>query len=730
MLPRCTVRAARPCLLSACSAYLLLPMVSGAAETESVAEAPSRVIEEVLITARRRTENLQEVPDSITVFDQVAIEDAGIQRLNDVAALTPNLRFSDDQEVGVGTVTMRGITQQRGIGETPVAFVVDGVTVNNSLITTQDLFDVEQIEVLRGPQGALYGRNSVAGAINITTRQPTSTLESYVKTRAAEGNDLTLEGALSGPMGSDRVLGRLAYYWQDRDGQLRNEMLDEYVDFKDSLSLRGKVLASLTDALSLEFRYQHAEQEGGSGYFMPGTVDNEVNRLPGDLFPFPLNNTTFSIQSNLLGVSDVNFDEYTLKFDYEFPAFTLTSITGYNDLESNNDQDLDQTGQEFLNILVDDDATQSSQEFRLISPPHERLRWLVGGYYSDQERDRSLATFLNVAGFLNGGDWSTPSAMFVPQAPAVLNEKYETLAFFGQVSYDFNDDWELTVAGRWDDIERTNNTNNPAANGTATFDEFQPKVQLTWSAFDDLRLYAIYSEGFRPGGFNTLANDPAVQFGPQFDSEKLQNYELGFKYATADNRYVVNAALFYIDYTDQQFFLFDPFGSQALINAAESEILGGEFEATMRPSPGLLIALAYGFADSEIKSMEQVPGLTVSIDEILGNSVPNAPDYTWNVTAQYTHPVGSVEWFGRLDFERRGTTYFTIDSENFQETYNIVDYRLGVSGDKWTVTAFVDNLFNEEWIEYYFSRRFVGLRTDIAWPSPPRQFGLEATYRF
>ncbi len=729
MLPRCTVRAARSCLLSTCSACLLLPMVSGAAEAEDVVEAGNRFIEEVLITARRRTENLQEVPDSITVFDQVAIEDAGIQRLNDVAALTPNLRFSDDQEVGVGTITIRGVTQQRGIGETPVAFVVDGLTVNNSLITTQDLFDVEQIEVLRGPQGALYGRNSVAGAINIATRQPTAKFESYVRTRAAEGNDLTIEGALSGPMASDHVLGRLAYYWQDRNGQLRNEMLGEYVDSKESLSLRGRIIASLSDNLDLDFRYQHANQEGGSGYFVPATVDNDANRLPGDMFPFPLNNTIFTIQSNLLGISDVNFDEFTLKLDYELPTFTLTSITGYNDLVSNNDQDLDQTGQEFLNILVDDDATQLSQEFRLVSPDHERLRWLLGGYYSDQERDRSLATFLNVTGFING-DWSTPNAMFVPQAPAVLNEQYETLAFFGQVSYDFTVDWELTVAGRWDDIERTNNTNNPAANGTAAFDEFQPKLQLTWSATDDLRLSAIYSEGFRPGGFNTLANDPAVQFGPTFDSEKLQNYELGLKYATADNRYVVNAALFYIDYTDQQFFLFDPFGSQALINAAESEIKGGELEATMRPSPGLLLSLAYGFTDSEIVNIEQVAGLTVPADEIIGNNIPNAPVYTWNIAAQYTHPVGSVEWFGRLDFERRGKTYFALDNENFQEPYNIVDFRLAVSGNTWTLTAFVDNLFNENWIEYYFSRRFIGLRTDIAWPSPTRQFGLEAMYRF
>ncbi len=718
--------------LGAAAALTTLLMFAPApAMAEQGAPGAEPALEEVIVTARRRSENVQEIPDAVTVFDRAAIEDAAIERLNDVASLTPNLRFSDDQEVGVGTITIRGVTQQRGIGETPLAFVVDGVTVNNSLITTQDLFDVQQIEVLRGPQGALYGRNSVAGAVNITTRAPTEAFEAYLASRVAQGDDLTLQGAVSGPLGTDRVLGRLAAYWNDRDGQLENAGLGgAYVDFKDSVSLRGRLLVEATDRMDLDLRYQYADQEGGSGYFMPGSADTEANRLPGDTFPFPLNNTTFTIQSNLIGVSDVSFQDYTVKLDYAFDAFTLTAITGYNDLESNNDQDLDQTDRDFLNILVDDDATQFSQELRLVSTAEEGMRWIVGAYFSDQERDRSLATFLNVAGFANGGDWSPESAFFIPQAPAILNEQYETRALFAQTSWDLTDRLELTVAGRWDDVTRENDTSNPAANGKKSFSEFQPKLQLGYTVTDSLRLFATYSEGFRPGGFNTLANDPAVQFGTSFDSEHLTNYELGLKYASPDGTRLVNAALFYIDYEDQQYFLFDPFGSQALINAAESEILGGEIEAVLRPADGLTLSLAYGFIDSEITAIDQVPGLTVPASDVIGNDVPGAPVSSLNLTVEYRWPMGGLEWYARADGERRGKTYFTIDGRNTQSAYEIFGLRLGLSGEQWTVSAFADNVLDEEWIEYYFSRRFIGLRTDIAWPSPPRQVGVEASYRF
>ncbi len=688
------------------------------------------VTEEVQVTALRRQASLTEVPDAITAFDQAAITRAGIRRLNDVASLTPNLRFSDDQEVGVGTITIRGVTQNRGIGETPVAFLVDDVSVNNSLLTTQDFFDIEQIEVLRGPQGALFGRNAVAGVINVTTRRPTEEFEAYTRARVASGDDFTVESAISGPLAGERVLGRVAGYVQTRDGQLLNKAIGEFVDFKDSASIRAWGLIKLTDRLSLDLRYQHADQAGGSGYFMPGSVDNEQNRLPGDTFPFPLNNTTFTIQSNLKGESDVRFDEYTLKFAYAAPWATLTSITAYNDLKSNNDQDLDQTAREFINIVVDDDATQFSQELRLTSPVGEPVRWLAGLYWSDQTRDRSLATAVNVTGFQTGGDWSSANARFVPQPPAVLDEGYDTRAAYAQANVDLAERWELVLAGRYDRVERENNSSNPAANGEASFSEFQPKLQLGYSPTPHLNLFLTYAEGFRPGGFNTLADAPEVQFGPRFDSETLANYEVGAKYRSPARKVTINAAAFYMDYQGQQFFLFDPFGSQALINAEDSYIAGGELELSWLATPSLTLAAAYGFTDSEIERMPQAPGLVVPAAEIEGRKVPNAPVYGLNLAADYRRSLGALELTARLELERRGKTYFTIDNNDSQAAYNVVNLRVGLAAERWRLTGFVNNVFDEEWIEFFFSRRYIGLRTDIAWPSPERKAGIELSYSF
>jgi len=698
-------------------AALVLVSCLGSAPV-ALGDTDEQFIEEIQVTALRRESSLADVPDSITVFDAQAIERAGIMRLNDVAALTPNLRFSDDQEVGVGTVTIRGVTQNRGIGETPVAFFVDGVSVNNSLLSTQDFFDVEQIEVLRGPQGALFGRNAVAGVINVTSRKPTSEFEAYTRARIADGDDYTVEGAVSGPLAKN-VQARVAGYWQSRDGQIYNSTIDDVVDYKDSASVRATGLVQLSERLSLDLRFQHADQEGGSGYFMPGSV----NGL--------LNNTTYTVQSNLKGKSDVMFDEYTVKLDYVLPAFTFVSITGYNDLESNNDQDLDQTAQEFINIIVNDDATQFSQEFRLVSDSGSTLRWLAGAYYSDQTRDRSLATSLNVFGFIPpGGDWSSENAIFVPQPPALLDEQYDTRAIYGQINYDLADHWEIVLAGRVDRVERENNTSNPAANGSVSFTEFQPKVQLAWSPREDLNLFATYAEGFRPGGFNTLANAPEVQFATRFDSETLTNYEIGAKYQAREALLSINAALFYMDYDQQQFFLFDSLGSQALINADKSHIAGGEIEASWRPLDGLLLGAGYGFTDSEIESMAQAPGLSVPVSQIEGREVPNAPVYSLNLLAEYTRQIAGLDYTGRVEFERRGKTYFTIDNLDYQDPYNIVNLRLGVSGEQWRVTAFVDNVFDESWIDFYFAQRYIGLPTDIAWPSPPRLMGIEASYMF
>ncbi|MGB5629179.1 MAG: TonB-dependent receptor plug domain-containing protein, partial [Woeseiaceae bacterium] len=195
----------------------LLPLASEPAR----AQASEDAIDEVIVTSRYRAEKLSDIPDSITPFTVDDIKRYRIERVNRVATLTPNLRFSDDQEVGVSTLVIRGVSQNRGTGQPPVSFRVDGVSATNNLLTTQDMFDIESVDVLRGPQGALYGRNAIAGAILVSTRQPTATPEYNLQFRAAQGSDYMLAGSASGPISEDKVLGRFAFRLEDREGQLR-----------------------------------------------------------------------------------------------------------------------------------------------------------------------------------------------------------------------------------------------------------------------------------------------------------------------------------------------------------------------------------------------------------------------------------------------------------------------------------------------------------------------------
>jgi iron complex outermembrane receptor protein len=665
-------------------------------------------IEEIIVSSRYRAEKLSAIPDSITAFTRADIERHRIERINGVAELTPNLRFSDDQEVGISTLVIRGVRQNRGTGQPPVSFRIDGVSATNNLLTTQELFDIESVDVLRGPQGALYGRNAIGGAVLISTRQPTSEPEYGLRLSAAEGNDYILAANASGPLGSDKLLYRAAVRLQDRDGQLENAYLDnQKVDFKESQSFRGRLLYRPMDALSIDLRGQYSDQEGGSGYFMPGSEG--VLPLPPPAEPIFFGNPTYEIQSNRIGVSFVEFGEFSAKIDYEFPWGTFTSITSYTDVESGNDQDLDQTLVDAINIVVIDNSETLAQEFRLTSGTDQSLRWVAGAYFFDQDRFRSLAT--TFLGF--------------PVPPAAQDLKLRNYAVFGNMSYDLTSDLELTLAFRYDEETPEDVTQGRSE----TFTEFQPKASLAYSFREGFLGYVTVGKGFRAGGFNNLSE--GSNFAPGFDQESLVSYETGLKWSAYDGRLRSSMALFFTDYTDQQFFLFDQTGTQANINIPKSELWGGELEVTALPTDSLQVDFAFGYTDSEIKEYEDIQGVLVPAEAILGSKVPGAPVWTLNLGLQHTAALSSsLDLVSRLDYEHRDKTYWTLDNLDTQEAYDLVNLSFSLERDNWAARLFVNNLFDEQYIEWFFAARFIGLPADIAWPSAPRQVGLEFTYRY
>ena len=325
-----------------------------------------------------------------------------------------------------------------------------------------------------------------------------------------------------------------------------------------------------------------------------------------------------------------------------------------------------------------------------------------------------------------GDDAPPPTTTPVP--PAAQDLKLEDFAVFGNLSYDLSDALELTLAFRWDEETPEDLTQGRSE----TFRELQPKASLAYRFNEDLLGYVTIGKGFRAGGFNNVA--PGSNFQPGFDSESLISYETGLKTSTAGGRLRAGLSLFFIDYTDQQYFLFDQTGTQANINIPKSEIFGGELELTAQPADSLLLNLGIGFTDSEIVEYEDIAGVLVPASDIVGRKVPGAPVLSIMFSGQHTATLNdSLDLVTRFDIEHRGKTYWTLDNLNTQESYNLVNLSVALEKENWSARLFVDNLFDEEYNTRGFS---FGLeppwfeRTTYTRLGEPRHYGITASYRY
>jgi iron complex outermembrane receptor protein len=344
-----------------------------------------------------------------------------------------------------------------------------------------------------------------------------------------------------------------------------------------------------------------------------------------------------------------------------------------------------------------------------MSPDERALRWVAGVSYFQQDRFRSLGTtFLGTV---------------VP--PAAQDLELEDFAAFGNLSYDITDDLELTLAFRWDQ-----ETPKDVTQGRSdTFSELQPKASIAYNFSEDMLGYITVGKGFRAGGFNNLA--PGSNFQPGFDRESLVSYESGVKINAYGGKLRGAVSLFFIDYTDQQYFLFDQTGTQANINVPKSEIAGGELELTAQPTDSFLVNFGFGFTDSEIVEYEDIPGVLVPASDIIGMKVPGAPVVSASLAMQHTATLGNgMDLVSRADFEHRGKTYWTLDNVDTQSAYNLTNLSVALEKDQWSARLFVNNVFDEEYIEWFFAARFIGLPADIAWPSKPRRAGIEFTLHY
>ncbi len=710
-----------------------LSAICGTAQAQEQTTSASGGLEEITVTARKREENLQQVPDTITAFSSRVIEERRLERINDFLAITPNVHITNDQDTATNNISIRGLGSNRNQAAA-VAFSVDGVILPDADAFTMDLTDVERLEVLKGPQGALYGKGAIAGAINITTKKPTNTLEGEAKLSYATGDAWRIFGAISGPIVPDVVLARVTVSHRDGDGTIRNSFDGRTLDGNRQTRVSGRVIIQPTDAFSIDLRAAHMDEKGGALWFslidVFGTTGGEIT------------SDMAKVRPNLDGPSstDRTVTDLSMSLNYETAMGTFTSITAWDKIDVDFSEDLDISPFPMVPLARQLRKTESwSQELRLTSDSAQSLRYILGGYY--QHSKREVRTLAAIDACLFAGSCITPDGF--ESAGAVINATladtrltFNQYAVFGQLNYDILETLELTAALRYDTNKAKQDDHLAGATDKASFSKLQPKLSLAYKPSDALTVYATYSQGFKSGSFNPIAAGSA--FPRIIGKETSRNYEIGTKTTWLDRRLILNLAAFYTEHLNPQIFQLDAATfTQGSLNARKAAIKGFEFELAARPLKGIDLNAAFGYIDTEIKDFD---GVT---DAYVGQQLPNAPKYTLNLGAQYSLDLSDrLTAKARVDFNAQGRQSFQDfqlsampDMYLFQKAYSTVDAQIGVEGERWALSVFGKNLSKTHYAtsafsRYIFAAGLVPLGSDAVQSDPGRIFGVEARVKF
>jgi iron complex outermembrane recepter protein len=712
------------------------------------------VLEEVVVTAQKREQNLQEVGVSVSAFTGDQAKALGWTSSEDVAAQTPGLiatSFSGDSSVSI--FTLRGVGQNDFADhqEAPSAMYVDGAYVASTGAAGFQMFDLERVEVLRGPQGTLFGRNATGGLVHIINKKPTEEFEAYVDATLGDYNQRRLETAISGPL-SDKVLGRLSLLKDDADGYFNN-VSGEDARNRDLLSWRGQLEFRPTDSTTINLKaWGNVVDKNIAGAYDYRPSDTQGNYVDmdfqgvGDITP-KANERSLSP----VGMIDKDAKGYSATVVMDFENFTLTSITDYQDLQKFYLEDSDSNPSSTMQYWSDQDSQQFSQELRL-NGDLESLRWTAGLYYLDIEG--SYASNIDMLTF--GGATTNDFTL-----------ETKSWSVFGQVEKDLSESLALTVGLRYVSDEKDFEIDSfcspsvaapagsidpalGAPNDCSWISSFDPanpviaevdqvheldrkdtdysgKIQLDWKVNDDLLVYAGISRGMKGGGFTAPLDGLLPVNELDFDPEILINYEAGFKATLLDGRARLNASVFRYDYSDYQAFIFQ--GLTSVVRNYDAEITGAEVEFYISPADGWDISLGLSALDARVHDVEVAAGVYKDQDMI------TAPDLTANLLVRKAWSLNSGELAVQLDGQYVSEQQFNTtnsvvaQSDSFQVWNAKASYMRDHGDNSWEVSVFAKNFGDEEYRTYAFDMsEFFGYTLEVY--GPPRWVGAQFQYHW
>ena len=676
--------------------------ITAPVRAQEVVDTATTPINQIVVTARRRDESLQDIPESVTVFSADQIERAGISSLRDVADLTPNLSQLDNYRPGLARIQVRGVITPQ-VGDAPIAYVVDGVTASDLEFMNQQLFDIERIEVLRGAQGALYGRGAIGGAVNIVTQKPTNEFASKANVAIGSGNDLRAAAIVSGALVEDKAFYRLGAYTRSFDGQITDEFQKKEVDFHNETSTFGKFLFDISGTSSVDVNARLTTTEAGLGYY---------ERIEND-DPDNLEDFSDGPSQNVEGNDERDLYEISAKYENEFDFATWVLVAALAESDQKGFSDGDYTTRPYTFTEVPEGADPHPDNFfsagqetlikvesftlesRLTSASDERLRWALAAFYQTRKRDSTFRLYDDFDGtvLLRRADFTSPS-----NTEIIDDNNSQAWALAVQVNYDVSEDLELTAALRYDEDKRDSKGSlrdffNPVAvpsEAEETYDELQPKISLAYNALPNTLIYGGYSRGFRSGGFN----EPHPDINRKFGKETSDSVELGFK-TTLSGGATLNAAIFQIDQENAQITILN-LSSFTLENITIDDVSssGAEIEYRTQATDNLAIGLSGGVVDSTINAFEARP-------DLVGKPVSHVAAYDAAANIEWTSPMGGRELVVRGQIQHVGPRNLnTLDAPDIETTARtFINLRVSLESESGALTLYANDLTDERQAE-------------------------------
>lgn len=752
---------------SMCSA-LMLVMCSGSITIPALAQSETLVLEEIVVSARRRDESLQDVPLAITAFTAADIQDAGIDNAEDLALQTPGFNFAKLFGQNSSTPVIRGMSTT--IGEPNVGFFVDGVYQSSRNIMDAMLSgNIERVEVAKGPQSALYGRNTFAGAINFVSREPTQETTGVLEATAGNGGHKKIRANISGPLVKNSAFYQLGALHSKTDGFFNNELTGADLDTQQSTIFTGALLFYPDDDSKIIARAGYDRTRDGD-YAQRFLVNGHslTNPLPAPLPPalqgyegeFTNFEDGFAVTP---GHNHHNNLTTSLTARFDFDRFSVTAITGYNDLSIDIAADNDYEARSIRYLTRKTDQQELSQELRLTSANDGALHWVVGGYYYRLETDsHNIDHFVDAALSLSVALQGSPlAALLPPGVDNVTEEETESFAVFGSLDVDITDRMTATLEGRWTMEEKnvvavdTNPLTKVASSfkQDADFDNFVPRFTLNYQVGDTAMIYGSVAKAVKTGGFNVNTAAGAILDSERtYAPEKSWNYELGVKNTLADGRVNVNAAVFYTRWDDQIVRALGKTFSILNANAGETSVKGIEIELRAELIEGLDVSTGLAYIDSAYDRYTFGAMSAVGYDPVLdGARLQYVPEFQANVSAQYLAILSdNVAWKTRFDISHETDQSVVQNAKAYIGDTTLVNVRTGVETKSWDITLWVKNLFEEDtaagglFVTNYATRfdtahslvnptiTPVGFQVfnGLSWSRNPREWGLTARYKF